>query len=92
MSCGDAGGRGDAGEVAAGRRRRREAADRQQALVVEHHMHEVARPVARERGEAAEVHQDRAVAVEHHDLELRPAAQSAMPRPIDEASPIACCR
>src|SRR5262249_14440443 len=40
---------------------------------------QIARPVARERREAAEVHEDRPVAVEHDDLPLRTRQRDAEP-------------
>jgi hypothetical protein len=65
-----AGSRRDGGDIAAGGGCGRESANRQQALVVEHDVHQIARPVAGEGGEAAKIHEDRAVAVEHDDLAI----------------------
>src|SRR3954452_10663041 len=45
-------------DVATRRRRGRKPTHRQQTLVVEHDMSEITRPVARERRERAEVHED----------------------------------
>jgi hypothetical protein len=66
-----AGGGGDPRQVAAGGRGRRKAADRQQTLVVEHHVDQVPRAISRQRREAAEIHEKRAVAVEYDHLAVR---------------------
>ena len=42
-----------------------------QTLVVEHDVHEIPRTIARQRRESAEVHEHRAVAIEHDDRAAR---------------------
>src|ERR1700751_2701783 len=64
-------------KVAAGRGRGRKAPDRQQALVIEDNMHQVLRPISRESGESAEVHQNGAVAVKDTNLLLRQTERQA---------------
>ena len=67
----DAGRAGDPGQVGAGGGGRGEPADAEQALVVEDDVGEVRRGVAGQGGEPAQVHQHRAVPVEHDHLALR---------------------
>src|SRR6266516_1186706 len=67
----------DSCQVAPRRRRGREAAHGEEALVVEHHMEEVLRAVAGEGRETTQVHENRAVAVEHDDLQLGAAQRQA---------------
>ena len=73
----DAGGASDGGQVGARRGRGREAAARLQLLVVEHDVDEVRGRVARGGRERPQVHQERAVAVEHEHLPLWLAERQA---------------
>ena len=67
------GGGGDTGDITAGRSCARKTTDRQQALIVEHHVHEIPRLVPRQRGEPAEIHQDGSVTIENNNLQFRSA-------------------
>ena len=69
--AGNARGRGDGGEVRSRGGCGGEApSHREEDLVVEHDVDEIGRPVPGHRGQAPEVHEQRAVAVDDHHLQL----------------------
>src|ERR1051326_291236 len=59
------------GEIGAGRRGSRKPADRKQTFVIENNVEEIARTVARQRGEGAKIHQYGAIAIQNDDSLFR---------------------
>src|SRR5260370_21911346 len=73
----DAGGASDASEISAGARGGGESADGKETLVVQNDVEEVLRFVARQRGKAAEVHEQLTIAIENdHFLMVQTESQA----------------
>src|SRR6266446_764017 len=73
----DAGGASDAFEISAGARGGGESADGEKTFVVKNNVDEIFRFVARERAYGAEIHEERAVAIEDHDFLMGQAEREA---------------